>query len=283
MAKHLYDIQQIYCDEDRDVFEIPDEAIFAFRYTNVKQLTKFMNAARVLKTCNVHGHANGLFIRGLTDDHVMYFDLTLGKEMFDKLFFKPTARKTIEFGLTMDMFYRYLSNILNANFVDVFLIGTDLRISYRNISYSIKLLEIQEEESVKSPMLNSETCFIELNMNVDILKEAISLISKIGETIRFDFLIETGSGHETLRLFSEDLINGSGHVDLPSYKGSGLEFLSFGEARFTYNLKLIEKIFKFNFQNSISLLFSRNGAMKSRQDLFPEGYMDFIVAPQIED
>ena len=263
-------------------FEIPDQAKFGIRYQNVKEFVKIMTAAKILNLCNCHGSKEGLFIRGLTDDHITYCDVTLKKEIFQNLFFKEILDvdgkniSSITFGLKMDTFCKYLSKLASMEYVDVFLIGTDiLRLSTQNVSYDIRLLDIQEQ--ALNVILDDVSCFIQLSIDTQIFSNAINSLSKIGENIQFNFL-----KNHRLNLCSSD-ITCSGNINITDQPGSGLYFHKFQESSFTYDFKIIETIFKYNFSNSIDLMFNNEGVLKCKHFLYPQGYIIFLVASRIQD
>lgn len=235
-----------------------------------------MNAVKILNTCNARGTKESFSIRGITGDHIMWVDLKLDKSIFQNSFCKDDS---VIFGLKMDTFCKCLS-MINHDYVDIFLNDADvLSLSSQDICYSIKLLDIEENELTDSK-INSKNCHIGLDIDYKLLTDSVHSISKLGENIQFKFLLENND--RILQLYGSDII-GSGYVNMRDKEGSGLQFNKFHESIFTYNIKCIENIFKHNFSNSINLLFTEQGVLKCRHEIHPSSYLDFLLAPQIEE
>ena len=254
-----------------------NNSIFGFRYENVKEFIKIMNAVKILDICTVHGNGEGLSICGLTSDHVIYCDVNLKKNMFQNLIFN-SKEKDVTFGLKINTFCTYLSKLISMKFIDVCLTNTDeIHLSTEYISYIIKLLDIQENPLGELTFNSSSpSCAIEFVVDIKIFREAIN--SLLGEEIQFAFKQDK---EKTLNLTSHD-VTGSSSIILTDKTASGLQFCKFQENCFKYNFQKIETIFKYIFSNSVNVLFRYDGILKCRHYLLPDGYIDFVLAPQIE-
>lgn len=164
-------------------------------------------------------------------------------------------------------------------FINVCLKNTDeLHLSTDYISHTIKLFEIQEI-SLGNVVFNSSTCNIELIVDVNVFREAIKLL--LGDEIHLVFIKDENTDEQILNLKSYNF-DGSSNLKLTDQKGSGLKFKKFQVGSFRYNFQKLETILKYVFSNSINILFTLEGVLKCRHHLLPNGYLDFILGPQIE-
>ena len=121
----------------------------------------------------------------MTDDHVMLLELRLDKTIFENFF----CKNDVTFGIQMEILSKLLSKI-NHDYVDIFLNDTDvLSLSSQDIYYNIKLLEIHGDTLTESK-IDRINCCIDLDIDLTLMTNAIKSVSKLGETVQFNFISE---------------------------------------------------------------------------------------------